>query len=82
MEKIISRCPCCQYEMEKGYLENRRMPIVWYPAEKEPPFIRFYRKADRERNQHNIGEWDFLTGATAEAYYCPACKIVLLHAKD
>lgn len=60
------KCPYCNEEMEKGYIQSAR-PIFWG---EEKHKISFQPNRDKE---FTISK-GFLTGCTVESYYCINCK--------
>ncbi len=68
------RCPFCQDEMKSGYMHNGRQPLEWVPADKKPTAF-----ADRYSPDGVplINDRRFWSGYRAEAFYCPACHIVI-----
>lgn len=72
-------CPYCGNTMELGYLYNPRCAIVWNPEGYEPTIAyRLFDKYSKKKNQHKLGESDFWEGGTAQAYFCPVCKVVIV----
>lgn len=64
------KCPYCNEEMRKGYIQSAR-PIFW--GEKKHK-ISFVPNSDEEFTISG----GFLTGGTTESYYCIKCKKLIL----
>ena len=68
------KCPYCSQEMAHGFLCNASQPIQWIPDGKRPSMWKF------SSVDHGVtlgGEYNFLKGYTAEAYYCGDCRMVI-----
>ena len=63
-------CPYCKKEMEKGYILSGSQ-IHWYPEGME---IGFYPE---EEGAVRLGTGGWVTSATAESWYCAACRTVI-----
>ena len=67
------KCPFCDSEMKKGYIESSH-PIAWTPRKlKFFTFKAFY--AEDSRLLADIGG---ITAACAIAYHCEKCKTVII----
>ncbi len=64
------KCPYCYEEMKNGYIQSAR-PIFW-GEEKHKMF--FQPHGDEEFNLSK----GFLTGCTAESYYCIKCRKLII----
>ena len=67
------KCPACQREMQKGYLHNAGQPVQWIPEDSKPSLWK-----TGVANGAVVLDNDFLwRGYRADAFYCPACKMVI-----
>ena len=64
------KCPCCDREMQSGYLQSGR-PFIWGPKKKRVAF-----RATRE-DEFEVSE-GFWNGCFAKADYCSECKKILV----
>ncbi len=71
------KCPYCEREIRKGYLNNTDQPIQWIPEGAKPSIW----KTGVAKAAVVLSEEPFWTGYRADAYYCPACKVVILPVK-
>ncbi|MDO4732089.1 MAG: PF20097 family protein [Bacillota bacterium] len=70
------KCPRCDGEMQAGYIHNGSQPVQWIPAgKKASPFS--FSKSKAGITLINKFEPFKTNGYTAEAYFCPDCKIVV-----
>lgn len=66
-------CPCCNKEMQTGYIHNGNQPIQWIPEGKKPSAFRFSVTEDGVKLKNKSG----MSGYKATAYYCSNCSIVI-----
>ena len=71
------KCPHCEREMKKGYLHNHSQPVQWIPEGGKPSIW----KAVAAEGGVVFGEDSFWKGYRADAFYCPACKILIAPVK-
>jgi len=70
------KCPYCQRELSIGYLYNNDKPVQWIPDGNKPSFWRF--AADTSGVTLKNSHFPFHRASyRTEAYYCPACRIVI-----
>lgn len=68
------KCPRCAREMRKGYLHNTNQPVQWIPEGSKPSIF----KTGVADGAVVLGENSFWTGYRADAWYCPACKMIII----
>ncbi|MBO5969047.1 MAG: hypothetical protein J6S14_11185 [Clostridia bacterium] len=64
------KCPYCNKEMKKGYVQSAR-PIIWGLYKKK---LLFSATQSTDFTVSN-GYWN---GCFAEAYHCPKCKKIII----
>ena len=69
-------CPKCSAEMAEGFIDNLKSPIFWKTMEYQDNIIARFAKKWPGRIQ--LGDGDWLTGWQVTAFYCSACKLVLI----
>lgn len=68
------KCPKCEREMRKGYLIDRECPIQWIPEGSKPPLF----KTGVADEAVVLGGGSFWGNYRADAWHCPACKMVVI----
>ncbi len=71
-------CPYCKKEMREGFIPATQYRVRWIAGPPPREFLDTF--ADRE--QVWLSELPMLTYKTAEAFYCPDCKTVILPVKE
>lgn len=72
------KCPHCEREMKKGYFRHVDQPVQWIPEGSKPSIW----KTGVAEGAVVIGKESFWKGYRADAFYCPACKIVIVPVKQ
>ena len=72
------KCPYCNKEMQTGMITNGTQPVQWIPKGSKPSLFSFSKA---ENGVTLINDFSLLRRNmySAEAYYCPECKVVLAH---
>ena len=68
------KCPCCETEMQKGYIRNSDQPVQWMPENKKPSIW----KTGVAEDAVVLGNNNFWKGYSATAYHCPSCRFVIV----
>ena len=71
------KCPYCEREMAKGYQYDGGKPVQWIPAASKPSAL----KGSVANGAVPLGDGSVWKGYRAEAFYCAACKMVILPVK-
>lgn len=71
------KCPKCEQEMRKGYLQNANQPVQWIPEGSKPSIW----KTGIVDGAVVLGSDSFGKGYQADAHYCPTCKMVIIPVK-
>ncbi len=65
------KCPYCEVEMEKGIIHGDRYAIKWIEETRDKgAIVNFFQKGVKLTNP-----W---TSNSIEAYYCKACKKIII----
>ncbi|NBH82311.1 MarR family transcriptional regulator [bacterium C-53] len=74
-------CPCCQNEMQAGYIPNWSQPVHWLPEGKRPSI---FSHTVTGSGVPLLNQFKPLSafGYKAEAYYCQKCKMVIARTKE
>ncbi len=71
-------CPKCKKQMRKGFLPVYKGRLFWAPEpERIPLFIN-----SKPKDSIVLSDYTLSLPLKAEAYYCPTCKMVIMHEKD
>jgi len=70
------KCPYCEQEMRCGYIHNQTQPVQWIPKGVKSSVWR----GGLAKGAAQLGEDSFWFDSTAQAFYCTACKIVIISA--
>ncbi len=70
------KCPCCNKEMQSGYIHNGSQPVQWIPDGKKPSMFSFSTTKEGIRLVNKFEPFKS-NGYSAEAYFCSDCKIVV-----
>lgn len=71
------KCPYCGREMRKGYFHASDQPIQWIPEGTKPSIW----KMGVAEGAVQMGDESFWKGYRADAFYCAACKTVIIPVK-
>ena len=71
------KCPYCGKEMKKGYMTGGSQPVQWIPEGKKPSIW----KGVAAKDGVELGYGDLWDGFKADAFYCQACKVVIVPEK-
>ena len=66
------KCPYCEKEMQKGFIYNARDSLRWYPGETDTSGMWMEKEGSVM-----LAKLSWVTGAEAESWYCPDCRIVI-----
>ena len=66
------KCPYCEKEMQKGFIYNARDSLRWYPEETETVGMWMEKEGSVM-----LAKLSWVTGAEAESWYCPDCRMVI-----
>ena len=66
------KCPYCSKEMEKGFIRNARDSVRWYPEETDTSGF-----WPEHEGSVLLAKLSWVTGAEAESWYCPDCRMVI-----
>ena len=70
-------CPKCNQTMKLGFLPVYKGRLYWAPeSEKVPLIINIMPKGSIVLSDYTLS-----LPLKAEAYYCPTCKMVIMHEK-
>ena len=68
------KCPKCEREMRKGYLNHGEAPVQWIPEGSKPSLF----KTGVAQGAVVLGGGSYWKNYRADAWYCPVCKMVVI----
>ena len=72
------KCPRCDIELLKGYVQVGNARLMWSPiAKKKNPYIRSISRIDLDEVQ--LGKYSFWAGSKALADRCDNCGLVVVY---
>jgi len=71
----MAKCPYCQKEMKKGFVEcDGRASLIWLEENKKRSII----SKMRDKDCIVLGKRDLLNGVNVESNYCETCNKVII----